>query len=191
MGLGKSILLRMFGRPRGLLGRIGGWIMARMNDDAGAWAVGLLEVGPADRVLEIGFGPGVALKRLSGLVTKGRIAGVDVSTRMMAQAKARNAAAIRRGRVELHRGVAESLPFAEASFEKVLAVNSVQVWSDAAAGLAEVRRILVPGGQVALCFTRHAGQREEDMVKALREAGFSAPRLMRGERAFCVLATRP
>ncbi|WP_354080170.1 methyltransferase domain-containing protein [Constrictibacter sp. MBR-5] len=162
-----------------------------MNDDAGAWAVGLLEVGPADRVLEIGFGPGVALKRLSGLVTKGRIAGVDVSTRMMAQAKARNAAAIRRGRVELHRGVAESLPFAEASFEKVLAVNSVQVWSDAAAGLAEVRRILVPGGQVALCFTRHAGQREEDMVKALREAGFSAPRLMRGERAFCVLATRP
>jgi len=51
--------MNMFGRPRGIIGRLGGVIMARMNADCGVWVAGLLEVTPDDAVLEIGFGPGV------------------------------------------------------------------------------------------------------------------------------------
>jgi len=66
----------MFGRPRGALGRLGGRIMARTNKDCGAWVVALLEIGAEDRVLEVGFGPGVVIEGL---------ASVDPSVEMFEQ----------------------------------------------------------------------------------------------------------
>src|SRR5215470_19335500 len=42
-------------------------MITRMNADCGAWVCGLLEVGPNDRVLEVGFGPGVVIQRLAKL----------------------------------------------------------------------------------------------------------------------------
>jgi len=122
MSLSRNLLMRMFGRPRGLLGRLGGHIMARTNENCGAWAIDLLEIRPDDRVLEVGFGPGVLLGRLSALTT--RVAGVDRSREMIAQARARNANAIERGGVALHRAPAHSLPFKAHTFDKALAVNS-------------------------------------------------------------------
>jgi len=94
MGVMLSILMRTFGRPQGLLGRLGRIIVARMNVGAGAWACDLLEVRPTDSVLEVGFGPGAIIQRLSNLVTAGHIASVDQSLEMVEQARARNATAI-------------------------------------------------------------------------------------------------
>jgi hypothetical protein len=48
----RTILLHMFDRPRGVLGRWGGIIMARMNEDCGFWVADLLEIGPEGGVLE-------------------------------------------------------------------------------------------------------------------------------------------
>ncbi|WP_456858055.1 class I SAM-dependent methyltransferase [Bradyrhizobium sp. USDA 4515] len=78
--------------------------MSRTNADCGAWVADRLEVGPDDSVLEVGFGPGVVLQRLSTLVPAGRVAGIDPSQEMVGQARARNAAAIEDGRVELWLG---------------------------------------------------------------------------------------
>ena len=78
----------MFGRPRGIIGRLGGVIMARMNADCGVWVAGLLEVTPDDAVLEIGFGPGVIIQCLSKLASAGRLAGIDPSAEMVEQARA-------------------------------------------------------------------------------------------------------
>ena len=61
MSLGRNILLRMFGRPRGLPGRLGGIIMARTNYRHAAWVTDQLDVQQHDTVLEVGFGPGVAV----------------------------------------------------------------------------------------------------------------------------------
>jgi hypothetical protein len=49
---------------------------------------------------------------------------------MVEQARARNAAAIESGRVDLRRGSVESLPFDDDTFDKALAINSMQVWPD-------------------------------------------------------------
>src|SRR2546429_9358683 len=70
--VGKRILMRMFGRPTGLLGRLGGIIMARTNQKVAAWAIDLLGVNPSDRVLEVGFGPGVGIQRLAKAAPAGR-----------------------------------------------------------------------------------------------------------------------
>jgi 16S rRNA A1518/A1519 N6-dimethyltransferase RsmA/KsgA/DIM1 with predicted DNA glycosylase/AP lyase activity len=56
----RELLMRMFGRPKGVLGRLGGVIMARVNRDAAAQVIEVLDVRPDDKVLEVGFGPGVA-----------------------------------------------------------------------------------------------------------------------------------
>ena len=67
MSVMRSILMRMFGHPEGLMGKLGGIIMARMNADCGSWVSDLLEIRPNDSVLEVGFGPGVVIQRLSNL----------------------------------------------------------------------------------------------------------------------------
>lgn len=80
---------------------------------------------------------------------------------MVEQATARNAGAIHKGLVELTLGSAESLPFADDTFDEVLAVNSMQVWPDPGAGLREIRRIAKLGAKVALAFTNVSRQPEE------------------------------
>ena len=132
--------------------------MAHTNADCGAWVTELLEIGPCDSVLEVGFGPGVIIQRLSKLAAAGHIAGIDPSQEMVAQARARNATAIKNGRVDLRRGSVEQLPFDDNAFDKALAINSMQVWPDSAAGLREMRRVMKPGAGVALGFTSYSGQ---------------------------------
>jgi ubiquinone/menaquinone biosynthesis C-methylase UbiE len=124
----------MFGRPKGILGRLGGIIMARANRQCAAWVIDLLGIQPNDRVLEVGFGPGVGIQLLVRSVSGRYIAGVDPSEEMVQQAKARNVKAIESGRVDLRYGSVESLSFEDNTFDKALAINSMQVWPDA--GLA-------------------------------------------------------
>jgi ubiquinone/menaquinone biosynthesis C-methylase UbiE len=91
-------------------------------------AIALLDVQPNERVLEIGFGPGVGIDLLVHSASLGWVAGIDPSEEMVEQASARNAGAIAAGRVVLQRGSVDSLPFEDCAFDKALAVNSMQVW---------------------------------------------------------------
>jgi ubiquinone/menaquinone biosynthesis C-methylase UbiE len=188
MSVTRNILLHMFGRPRGLPGRLGGIIMAHMNEDCGAWVADLLEIGPNDSVLEVGFGPGVIIRRLSKLASQGHVAGVDPSQEMVEQARARNAAAIETGRVDLRRGSVESLPFDDDAFDKALAVNSMQVWPDPPAGLREMRRVMKPGAKVALGFTPYSGQPHKGLTEILTATGFSEANVVEKDNWFCALA---
>jgi ubiquinone/menaquinone biosynthesis C-methylase UbiE len=186
-----AVLMRMFGRPSGILGRFGGMIMARTNAEFGVWVCDLLEIEPADRLLEVGFGPGVIIRCVSERAREGWAAGVDLSPEMVEQARIRNAPAIREGRVDLRYGSVANLPFHDSSFDKALAVNSMQVWPDASAGLLEMRRVLKPGGRIALGFTRHSGQEPAGLDDTLGAANFADARLARTNHGFCLLATKP
>jgi len=139
---------RQFGHPAGALGWLVGHVMAIKNRSRGEWVLSLLELQPTDRVLEIGFGPGVDVRRASPRVPHGLVAGVDPSHEMLRQALRRNACA--RARVDLRMGTAAALPFAESDFDKVFSSNSVQFWPDLDAGLVELRRVLRPGGRAVI-----------------------------------------
>src|SRR5712691_8341838 len=135
-----------FHRPRGLGGRAAGRLMAHRpsNRKRNVWAVELLDVGPGDRVLEIGFGPGIAIAELARRATRGLVCGVDHSELMVRQARRRNAVAVRAGRVDLRLGSVEELPAFDTAFDKVLAVNSIGFWDQPVARLAELRALLRP-----------------------------------------------
>src|SRR6516162_10144152 len=143
MSFSRDLLMRMFGRPRGLLGRLGGHIMARTNENCGAWAIDLLEIRPDDRVLEVGFGPGVLLGRLSALTM--HVAGVDRSREMIAQARARNANAIERGGVALHRAPATASPLRLTHLTRRWRSTRCRFGPDSVAGLSEMHRVMKPG----------------------------------------------
>jgi ubiquinone/menaquinone biosynthesis C-methylase UbiE len=184
-----DILLNAFGRPKGILGRLGGVIMARMNRPCAVWVIELLDVQADDTILEVGFGPGRGIELLVEAASAGHIAGVDPSPEMIEQATARNAKAVQNGRVELRRGSAESLPFPDGMFDKALAINSMQVWPDPVAGLREMRRVTKRGGRIALAFTPYAGQSKSGLAETLAAAGLSNAEIVESDKGFCALAT--
>jgi ubiquinone/menaquinone biosynthesis C-methylase UbiE len=132
----------------------------------------------------------VTVEHVAALVPAGRVAGVDPSPEMVAQARVRNASAIRSGRVDLRHGSVDSLPFGDSSFDGALAVNSMQVWPDAVAGLREIRRVLRPGATIALGFTPWSGQNQDAVTDTLLIAGFSEVQAVEIDAGFCVLATK-
>jgi ubiquinone/menaquinone biosynthesis C-methylase UbiE len=190
MALGRQLLMRMFGHPTGILGWLGGVIMARVNRDAAAQIIELLNVRPDDKVLEVGFGPGVAIQLLLQRLPTGSVAGVDQSQEMVRQAAPRNADALRNRRVDLRYSSAERLPFADQTFDKALAINSMQVWPDPRAGLLEIRRVLKYGGIVALGFTVNSGQPKQGVAESLDVAGFAQARIVDRSKLFCAIATK-
>jgi ubiquinone/menaquinone biosynthesis C-methylase UbiE len=191
MSLKSRILMRMFGRPQGLAGRLGGLILARGNRKFAEEMVAFLEVQPAEQVLEIGFGPGVAIEHLTRAAPGVTVAGIDGSKEMVEQASARNAAAIKAGAVDLRHGTVERMPFSDGAFDLALAINSMQVWPDVDAGLREIRRVLKTGGRVALAFTPRSGQSKAGITESLQSAGFGNARLAELRGGFCVLARKP
>ena len=164
--------------------------MARTNRTCAAWVIELLHVQPSDKVLEVGFGPGVGIQLLTRLGLAGYVAGVDLSKEMIAQATARNKKAIDSGRVDLRHGSVASLPFAGNIFDKALAINSMQIWPDAVACLRELRRCMRAGGKVALGFTPYSGQPNSGLAETLTAAGFTKAHVLEMDENFCALATK-
>jgi SAM-dependent methyltransferase len=119
------------------------------NRKRNAWAVELLDVRPSDRVLEIGFGPGIAVREIARRATHGQVAGIDRSEVMHAHAARRNATAIRAGRVSLTVASIDDRP-ALGSFDKILVVNNFGMWSEPIHRLEELASRLRGGGSIAI-----------------------------------------
>ena len=196
-------MIRQFGHPRGMAGSLAGLVMAhrRSNRQRNQWVASVLDVQPPERVLEIGFGPGIAIAELSRRVApSGHVYGLDRSDVMLRQATRRNAAAIRAGRVTLTVGAVEQLPpTLEGPFDAVLAVNSLGFWTAPAERLEDLRRRLAPGGRIAIVSQpRSPGATRDTSLAAAREitdlleaAGFEQAKteiLELDPPAVCVLA---
>jgi arsenite methyltransferase len=137
-------------RPTGAFARVMGWLMNRHNAKMNAFAVERLELSPSDRVLEIGFGGGVALRSLVGRASF--VGGVDLSREMVEWAKAKYSTAVIAGRADFREGNVEAIPFDAASFGKAFTVNTVYFWRSLDAGFTEIQRVLTPGGRVVIGF---------------------------------------
>lgn len=145
-----------------------------------SWLVDLLEVGPDDRLLEIGCGRGVAVDLVCARLAGGHVTGLDRSAKAIDAAAERNADWVAAGRAAFHCGPAMALGTFEAgSFDTVFAMNVNLFWvQESAEELALVRRALAPGGVVHLAWeapgAAKAASIERAVSRALADHGFTS-----------------
>ncbi len=145
-----SLLAGQHGHPTGLVGRMLGEQMVRQHVPETTWTISLLDLKPEDKVLEIGFGAGRAIELVAAHVTRGHIAGIDLSQEMVRSASRRNARAIKAGLVTLRQGDVTTLPFADGQFDKVFSIQTLYFWPDLPLALAEIFRVLKPAGTLVI-----------------------------------------
>jgi SAM-dependent methyltransferase len=157
-----------------------------------------LAIKPADRILEIGFGPGIAAGRAAAKAAE--VVGLDRSVLMVRQATRRNKELIAKGKLKLVLGSVEELTPELGLFDKIYSMNVVQFWREPVAVFRGLRTLLKPGGVILTAYMpRHAGAKDEDAVQKgrqiedwLREAGFwqikTETRMMKPVAVVAVLA---
>lgn len=107
------------------------------------------ELAPGDHVLDVGAGTGTLSLAVAQHLPEGRVVGIDPTGEMLARARERAQAAGLAGRVEFRQEAAESLPFADASFDA--AVSSIAMHhTTVRRSLSEIARVLKPGGRLAI-----------------------------------------
>ena len=141
-------------QPHGFRGRVFGWLMDRFNARAQDFALHRLNVQTTDSILEIGFGTGRLVRKLAKKARDGFVAGVDPSELMLHKAEKRTRRFRKKGRVELVLGEASALPWPDERFDKAAALHCFHFWADPEHDLAEVRRVLKPGGFFVLILRR-------------------------------------
>jgi ubiquinone/menaquinone biosynthesis C-methylase UbiE len=112
------------------------------------WAPRMVDaarVAPGQRVLDVACGTGVLTRALGERVgASGHVAGLDVNDGMLAVARRRGPA------VAWHRAAAETMPFGDADFDAVLCQFALMFFDARPKALAEMRRVLRPGGRLAV-----------------------------------------
>ncbi len=115
------------------------------EDEARRSLVDLLDLGPGARVLEVACGPGPNLPHLADrLGPDGRVWALDISPDMIRVARAR----LPGDRVAFVLGNGCHLPFVDATFDAVLHVGTLNRFDDVPGALAEMARVVRPGGKV-------------------------------------------
>jgi SAM-dependent methyltransferase len=138
------------------------------------------ELTPQASVLEIGPGPGRLAVKLAELAPGVQITGVDIAPEMVERASVLAASSGVADRVGFRVGDVAALPFPDASFDLVMSTLSAHHWPDPATGLAEIHRVLRPGGVAWIYdlpdwFTR-LERRGASIVELVDDSPFAADR---------------
>ena len=115
--------------------------------------LGALGLGPGERVIDIGTGPGLLAAELAAAVgPDGLVCGIDISDSMLTLARARTTRP-ESAPMEFRQAGADRVPYAQASFDVAVATQVLEYVKDVPGALAETWRVLRPGGRVLVLDT--------------------------------------
>ena len=190
MGLREWYSYSVFGIPHGPLGWVGARMMASMKGTYYRSMAAELDLQPDDELLDIGCGSGRLFVEHAGHVRY--VAGLDASELQIEMARRILAERIAAGTAEIVLGDAAALPWEDGRFSAVTSIDAMKFVLDPPGVLAEMHRVLRPGGRVVITMGDNAkalaGQADKsdtrdawgvwrwtdaDAQRLVEEAGFS------------------
>jgi SAM-dependent methyltransferase len=128
-------------------------LMGRWSRLLAEQMLGFAGPGPGERVLDLGCGTGSLALALAARPAPAAIVGLDIAAPYVAFAAARSTDP----RARFCVGDADRLPFRDAAFDRALSLLALNFVADPPAALAELRRVVRPGGTVAAAVWDMAG----------------------------------
>ena len=186
-------------RPEGFLGRVMLRFMNFGHAPLTNWGLGHIAFSEGMTMLDIGCGGGATLKRLLKRSAGGKAYGIDLSEESVGKARRLNKRLLG-SLVFVEQGSAESLPWADETFDVVTAVETVYFWPDLPKCFLEVKRVLKPGGQFAIMLEVIASdsawtgvvegmtvRSPEELSDMLGQAGFSQVEVFRKKPSYATI----
>lgn len=150
----------------------------------------ILDLTADATTLDVGCGPGAAVRAVAPQVR--RAVGVDASPHMVEIARRRS---IEHDNVEFFEGAVEALPFPDATFTHAWAIKSWHHWNDSPRGLAELVRVLRPGGSLYVVERETNGAHglsrvaAGDLERLMSEAGLAGVSIVKRGKDLVVVGT--
>ena len=193
-----------FGNPKGFMGRILINCMNRAHTDVSSWAMSKYNWGYGTKVLDIGCGGGINMKRMIDLTTNGKVIGIDISEECIKKSRKVNAK-YHKSIWAAEYGRAEEIAFDSDYFDIVTAFESVYFWEDIPKAFSEIFRVLKPGG-IFMTVTAMSDpntfwnkaikemeiRAPEELREYMSDAGFKDIMTYRKHKTWaCILAKKP
>ena len=157
-------------KPTGFVGRFLARGMAWGHRSFYKNAAKALDLQPADKLLEIGFGSGLFIKKYASNVSK--IAGLDYSEDMVNLASSINKSLIDSGKAEFKQGDVSAIPWCDNEFSAVVGIETFFFWPKPESALKEIFRVLAPEGRLVfeMAYNKDDGR---DHTKDLKKYNFT------------------
>jgi SAM-dependent methyltransferase len=155
------LIYQRFWRPLG--GRLLMGITGPGTAEEHRMALSMLSISPGDRVLDVACGPGNFTRDFAPAASDGLVVGIDASGPMLDVAVRDTDSA----NVAYLRGDACALPFRDGSFDAVCCFAALYLIEEPMRALAEIVRVLAPGGRLALLTSCSRGPLPADATNAI------------------------
>ena len=152
------ILPSLVRKPAGWPGKLSLWLMNSRHSAVTDWGLGHVQIAPTFTILDVGCGGGRTIDKLATLASAGRVSGIDISSQSVRVSRKTNAQWIAAGRVDVQQAAVSKLPFTDAQFDLVTAVETHYYWPDPVADLREIVRVLKAGGRLCLIAEIYKGE---------------------------------
>ena len=148
-------------KPDRWIGRVLLGLMNLSHSSFTDWGLQHVHIAPDFTILDIGCGGGRTIQKMASSVTAGKVYGVDYAAGSVAASRAKNAALIRAGRVEIQQAPVSQLPFPDNHFDLVTAIETHYYWPNLVSDLKEIRRVLKPSATLILIAESYKGGRND------------------------------
>jgi len=161
----KKFIATQFKRPSGLFGMFSSKIMIKGNRAKYEKLIKDLNLQPKDKLLEIGYGPGVGINMIAEACTSCTIHGIDFSHLMYKKASKYNKQYLDNGTMLLQYGDFLKTPIVSNEYDKIFCLNVVYFWSQLQEPFKKVLSLLKTGGAFYIYMVdRDALKRAPDSV---------------------------
>jgi cyclopropane fatty-acyl-phospholipid synthase-like methyltransferase len=154
-----------FKRPSGFLGKIVSGLMVKGNRSAYDILLSDLNIQPNNKILEIGYGPGIGINLLLQRFDSINITGIDFSELMFKKATKRNQQYIDKNKVDLLFGDFLEIAINQKEYDRIFCINVVYFWNNLQNPFEKICSLLKDGGEFHFYMARGEDLRKMKFTK--------------------------